>query len=100
METKQEQLCECSDENAHKTRAKRTRNTENTGKQAKNKRNKKHAYFPRKTHKNTKNMRFSREKQGFLQNATPTLGGGSWVGSPGDFQRKPHTRACHICDVF
>jgi hypothetical protein len=40
-------------------------------KQARNALNEKHAYFPRKTHKNTKNMRFPRENRGLLQNATP-----------------------------
>lgn len=42
----------------------------------KSERNEKHAYFPRKTHKNTENMRKTREKQRFLQNATlPPTGG-------------------------
>jgi hypothetical protein len=44
----------------------------------KNERNEKHAYCPRKTHKNTENMRKTREKQrflGVLQNATPPRGG-------------------------
>ena len=36
----------------------------------------KHAYFPSETHKNTKSMRFSRGKQGVLQNATPPHLGG------------------------
>jgi hypothetical protein len=42
-----------------------------TRKIGKSERNEKHAYFPRKTHKNTENMRKTREKQRFLQNATP-----------------------------
>jgi hypothetical protein len=47
------------------------RSAEKPRKQARNALNEKHAYFPRKTHKNTKNMRFPRENRGLLQNATP-----------------------------